>query len=193
MRPADPTTQKTSASRPAANVMPSSWRAFECGGVDVADHEHGREHGLPGQTGDDALDAADRALAVVAALHEQRVGQPAGLLEQHVVDAFEEVLQRAAHVPEVLGRAEQDAVAPTHVVGVGVERGPDAHVDPVDVVTGRARDRPRRRAPASRPCGSGRRQGDVGRRPRSRRGHYFRRCSWNAARSNARCSRTSPT
>ena len=39
-----------------------------------------------------------------------------------------------AHVPEVLGRAEHDRVAPAHVVGVGVERALHAHLDAVDVV-----------------------------------------------------------
>ena len=63
----------------------------------------------------------------------------------------------------------------------------DAHFDVVDVVARRTRDdRVGERLGAARP-----RVGDDEEMTRIR--HYGRRCSWNAARSKARCSRTSPT
>ena len=67
-------------------------------------------------------------------------GWPGVSSSNDVVDALEEVFQRAAHVPEVLGRSEHDGVARAHVVGVGVERALDDHVDTFDVVAGRAPD-----------------------------------------------------
>ena len=67
--------QNIPASRPAATVAPSSWQRSRSAGPQVADDHDGRDHELPAQAGDDALDAADRAVAVGAGLHEQRVGQ----------------------------------------------------------------------------------------------------------------------
>ena len=69
--------QNTPASRPAAIVMPSSWQRSSAASSRSPTTSTGGEHRLPPQAGDDALDAADRAVAVVAALHEQRVRESA--------------------------------------------------------------------------------------------------------------------
>src|SRR6185312_1167097 len=57
---------------------------------------------LPAQAGQDGLDATARAGAVAAGADIDRAGQALRALEQGIVGAVEEVLQRAAHVAEVL-------------------------------------------------------------------------------------------
>src|SRR5690606_39369693 len=48
-----------------------------------------------------------RSGAVMAGADPQRIGQALTLLEHAVIGAIEEVLQRAAHIAEVLGGAER--------------------------------------------------------------------------------------
>ena len=83
-------------------------------------------HGAPAQAGQDGLDAAPRAGAVAAGADIERAGQALGRLQQGIVGAVEEILQRAAHVAEVLGRAEDDRLGGQHVVGAGLQRRHDA-------------------------------------------------------------------
>ncbi len=47
----------------------------------------------------------------------KRVGQPLRLLQARVVEAVEEILQRAAHVAEVLGGAEDERFGRQNVIG----------------------------------------------------------------------------
>ena len=86
-------------------------------------------HGAPAQAGEDRLDAAARAGAVAAGADIERAGQALRLLQAGIVAAVEEVLQRAAHVAEVLGRAEDDGLGGQHVVGAGLQRRDDPDVD----------------------------------------------------------------
>src|SRR3546814_17357877 len=64
--------------------------------------------------------------AVVPGADGEAVGQAVGLVDDAVVGAAEEVLQRAAHVAEVLGGAENDPDGGQHVVRPGPGGGEGA-------------------------------------------------------------------
>src|SRR3546814_1689258 len=96
--------------------------------------------GGPAQAGDDGLDAAPLAGAVVPGADVGAGGQAVGLVDGAVVGAVEEVLQRAAHVAEVLGGAENDPVGGQHVVRPGLEGGEGAGLDTRDLRRARALD-----------------------------------------------------
>src|SRR3546814_3027979 len=78
--------------------------------------------------------------AVVPGADGEAVGQAVGLVDDAVVGAVEEVLQRAAHVAEVLGGAENDPVGGQHVVRPGLEGGEGAGLDTRDLRRARALD-----------------------------------------------------
>ena len=106
---------------------------------------------------------AERLAAALDRRGRAVVGEGAAGLEE---DRVEEVLERAAHVAEVRRRAEHVAVRGEHVVGVGLERRADDHLDARDrVVRGAGDDglgqRGHRRASASggRSAGAARSRG----------------------------------
>src|SRR3546814_1657767 len=68
------------------------------------------------------------------------VGQAFGLVDDAVVAAVEEILQRTAHIAEVLGGAEDDAVSRQHVLGASLEGGEGAGLDTGGVRRARPRD-----------------------------------------------------
>src|SRR5215211_1037373 len=61
----------------------------------------------PLESGDDLLDRQQRAGGVLVAVHVDAVGAPGGGVKARVVDEVEEVLERARHVSEVGGRAQE--------------------------------------------------------------------------------------
>ena len=63
----------------------------------------------------------------------ERVGQPLRLLQAGIVTAVEEILERAAHVAEVLGRAEDHRVGCQHVVRTGLQGRAIVDLDPLDL------------------------------------------------------------
>ena len=91
--------------------------------------------------GSNGFDRAHRAGGVHAAVHVQPVGPAAGRLQAGVVDAVEEVLERAGHVADVGRGAEQVAVGLEHVGGRRGQGRPDHHLDVVDFVGPRAAHR----------------------------------------------------
>src|SRR5687768_17707554 len=95
----------------------------------VAAQDQRRLHRPPAQPGHDGLDAAPRAGAVMATADIERIGLARGPIEAGVVAAIEEVLQRAAHVAEILGGAEDDGIRPQHGIGARLERRQCAHLD----------------------------------------------------------------
>src|SRR3546814_1594051 len=84
--------------------------------------------------------SSDLPGAVVAGADVKAVGQTFGLVEDAVVAAVEEILQRTAHIAEVLGGAEDDAVSRQHVLGASLEGGEGAGLDTGDVRRARPRD-----------------------------------------------------
>src|SRR3954467_1590466 len=83
--------------------------------------EQGLLHGAPAQASEDGLDTAPRARPIAAGPDVKRAGQALGALEQRIVGAVEEILQRAAHVAEVFGGAEDHRLRGQHVVGPGLQ------------------------------------------------------------------------
>ena len=82
-------------------------------------------------------------------------GRADGRFQARVVDLVEEVLQRARHVAEVGGRAEQVAVGGEHVVGGRLQRGDASRRRPLRSAGRWRRPAPRRtsRAPRATWCG----------------------------------------
>src|SRR3546814_19267434 len=86
--------------------------------------------------------SSDLPGAVVAGADVKAVGQAFGLVEDAVVAAVEEILQRTAHIAEVLGGAEADAVSRKHVLWASLEGGEGAGLDPGAGRRARPRDEP---------------------------------------------------
>src|SRR3546814_19877582 len=84
--------------------------------------------------------SSDLPGAVVAGADVKAVGQAFGLVEDAVVAAVEEILQRAAHIAEVLGGAEADSVGSPHVLGASLEGGEGPGLDTGAVRRARPRD-----------------------------------------------------
>ena len=185
-----PRRQNIPASRPAATVAPSSLALIEVFGPEIADDDDRRAR--PPSTCSPATMRSTLRTAPspsVLAFTNSAYGQARRLVEQLVVDALEEVLERARHVPEVLGRSDDRcALHAANVVGGRVERA--LHVR-LRRPRSRRRSRPRPRRRSSRryrPNASGTRRAGAG-RPR----RPAQCSSTKPDRSNVRCSRTSPT
>ena len=52
----------------------------------------------------------------------KRIGQALGFLQTGIVDPVEEILQRAAHIAQVLRGAENDALRCQHILRTGLQR-----------------------------------------------------------------------
>jgi acyl-CoA dehydrogenase len=83
----------------------------------------------PAQAGQDGLDGAAGAGAVAAGADIECNRQAVRAVEQGVVGAVEEILQRAAHRAQVLRRAEDDRLRGQHVGGSRLQGCHDRHVD----------------------------------------------------------------
>src|SRR5690606_21301632 len=88
----------------------------------------------PAQSGDDGLDAASRARAVMTGADVEGIRQALRLFEAGIVGPVEEILERSGHVTEVFGRAEDDRPGGNDVLRPGRERRTDHHLDVLDLI-----------------------------------------------------------
>ena len=122
----------------------------------------------------------------VLAFTNSAYGKPGRLVEQRVVDALEEVFDRAGHVAEVLGRADHDPSHQRTSSSVVSKRVRTTHLDSFDRVVVGARDHRVGHRLRCRPIASGT-------RPGAGAGRLDQCSSTKPERSKVRCSRTSPT
>jgi len=108
--------------------------------VELAGEQQRRLHLSDVEPLQDSLHAVDGTPAVVARPHEQRIRLAVDLVDAIVEYAIQKQLHSAAHVAEILGRTQDEAVAPQEILGRRRQRIADPNLG-IDVrVTGAGND-----------------------------------------------------